>query len=555
MYCYGLTSVTIPSSVTSIGASAFARCTSLTSVKFEGTIASNKFHNDAFGQSDTPYVYIGDLRDKYLATGGGIGTYTRQSGGTTWTKQGGGVAPGGTYIITGSGTSFTATNGGVIVGTANKPIQDVINAIRTHAAGKDLTIQFGNGTTTLDIGEAGAYFNNSGGTWGAVTLTGKITSTSSKQSSGGTIYIGDSVSVTSAADITNTPSGKNGGTAFCNNSTVAVTISGGTITGTYAAVSNTGGGTLSITGGNVSTASGFPLINYSGTVNITGGTVSTTSGYSVVCYPTCTITVSGTAKVTSASANPTILIDHPDYTNGNVAGRLEIKGGTVENTGTGKAVYSYGTVSITGGTVSATSGIAVDNSGGKAFTISGGKVSATSGLGVIIGECAATISGGTVENTGSGKAVYSYGTVSITGGTVSATSGIAVDNWGALAISGGTVSATTGVAVRSYYNYKLTVSGTANITSARTNTDEGTIFLPKLDDVNTSQLEITGGRVENTSTTSGNAIRHDSKGTVSITGGTVSKAGDGNYAVYKGGTGTVTIGVGANIVGNRYGCN
>jgi len=47
-------------------------------VKFEGTIASGKFHTNAFYE-------LGDLRAKYLI--GGIGTYTRQNGSNTWTKQ------------------------------------------------------------------------------------------------------------------------------------------------------------------------------------------------------------------------------------------------------------------------------------------------------------------------------------------------------------------------------------------------------------------------------------------------------------------------------------
>jgi len=96
--CTGLTSVTIPDSVTSLGYSVFSSCrftsitipanvtsigsqffdflNNLTSVTFQGIITSSNFgyHN-----------YSGDLRDKYLA--GGIGTYTRASGGTVWTKQ------------------------------------------------------------------------------------------------------------------------------------------------------------------------------------------------------------------------------------------------------------------------------------------------------------------------------------------------------------------------------------------------------------------------------------------------------------------------------------
>jgi len=80
--CTNLTSVIIPNSVTSIGSNAFSGCTSLTSVTFQGTITANNFN------STTPFP--GDLRDTYLAYlagGGGIGTYTRTSGGTEWTKK------------------------------------------------------------------------------------------------------------------------------------------------------------------------------------------------------------------------------------------------------------------------------------------------------------------------------------------------------------------------------------------------------------------------------------------------------------------------------------
>jgi len=79
MLCSSLTSITIPNSVTSIKETAFYGYTSLTSVKFEGTITSSGFYSDAF---------LGDLRAKYLA--GGLGTYTTTapvSNTSVWTKQ------------------------------------------------------------------------------------------------------------------------------------------------------------------------------------------------------------------------------------------------------------------------------------------------------------------------------------------------------------------------------------------------------------------------------------------------------------------------------------
>ena len=507
--CAGLTSITILNNVTSIGVSAFSYCTSLTSVTFEGTIASNKLDTDAFGSSQGS---IGDLREKYLAGGPGIYTRPTTGRGGSWTRTGdapgGGVAPGGTYIITGSGASFTATNSGATIGTANKPIQDVIDAIRIHAAGKDLTIQFGNGTATLDIGEKNASINNNfGDTWGAVTLTGKITSRIEDQ---GTIYIRGSVSVTSTADIANTyPNGvaiyhySNGtlsitsGTvsasnmAVLNYSTGTVTISGGTVSAKNAVVNNNTG-VVTISGGTVSSdgtysgTPGYAVNNSFGALHITGGTIFSKSGFAVYGWLMGTITVSGTAKVTSASTNGTIFANATSGGGKEAIKVLEITGGTVENTGTGDAVYvGSSTVSITGGTVSATSGCAVN----------------------------------AAEVTVSGTA------------KVTSTSGCAVSAIG------------------------LTVSGTAQLTSANTDTAEGTIYIKGNRTTTATQLEITGGRVENTSTTTGNAIRNDSSGAVSITGGTVSKAGNGNYAVYNDGAGKVTIGPGATIVGRNYGVN
>jgi hypothetical protein len=65
-------SVSIPNSVTSIGGSAFFDCTSLATVTFEGTIPSNGFSDILYGG----YTLPGNLRAKYLASAGGIGTYT-----------------------------------------------------------------------------------------------------------------------------------------------------------------------------------------------------------------------------------------------------------------------------------------------------------------------------------------------------------------------------------------------------------------------------------------------------------------------------------------------
>jgi len=81
--CTSLTGVTIPNSVTGIGVGAFSGCNSLTGVTFQGTISSDNFSEGTYSYPTFP----GDLRDKYLASDGGPGTYRRFVGGLTWRKQ------------------------------------------------------------------------------------------------------------------------------------------------------------------------------------------------------------------------------------------------------------------------------------------------------------------------------------------------------------------------------------------------------------------------------------------------------------------------------------
>ena len=73
--CTGLTNITIPASVNQINSGAFMSCTNLTTVTFQGDNSTVTNNN----------TFDGDLRAKYQA--GGAGTYTRQAGGTVWTKQ------------------------------------------------------------------------------------------------------------------------------------------------------------------------------------------------------------------------------------------------------------------------------------------------------------------------------------------------------------------------------------------------------------------------------------------------------------------------------------
>jgi hypothetical protein len=84
--CTALASVTIPASVTSIGEWAFSSCTGLTSVTFGAGSNVTSFGDYAFPE-DTGGFGGDDLRTKYLAASPHAGTYTRASGGATWTKM------------------------------------------------------------------------------------------------------------------------------------------------------------------------------------------------------------------------------------------------------------------------------------------------------------------------------------------------------------------------------------------------------------------------------------------------------------------------------------
>jgi hypothetical protein len=104
----GISKVTIPASVDKISTAAFANCSNLTSVTFEGRVQS-------FGSAN---AFPGDLVAKHNA--GGAGTYTRSAGSNTWTKQGG-YTLSGTYTRS-DGTQITITESGQTVTiTGNYP--------------------------------------------------------------------------------------------------------------------------------------------------------------------------------------------------------------------------------------------------------------------------------------------------------------------------------------------------------------------------------------------------------------------------------------------------
>jgi hypothetical protein len=170
------------------------------------------------------------------------------------------------------------------------------------------------------------------------------------------------------------------------------------------------------------------------------------------------------------------------------------------------------------------------------------------------------MTGGTVEVTGVDATGIenSDGTVNISGGTVvkSAAGRAAVYNSigkdGVINISGGTIDGgkNSMSAVYSVTRGKVTVSGTAVITSANPAAEGGALWLGPNMYANEVRLEMTGGTVRNTSgAATGNAIRSDTFGLVNITGGTVSSP-KGN-AINNTGNSKVTLDPKVKIEGNK----
>jgi len=313
-------------------------------------------------------------------------------------------------------------------------------------------------------------------------------------------------------------------------------------------------GLLTISGGKVSATSGTAVNNSLGkTTIISGGEISATTGIAVINDSYSKINISGTAKITSANESlnrGTIYLHSEGPSTDDCC--LEITGGTIDNTAAGEKniIYNYspGEVKISGGTVElkGAGGVAINNANTGKITINGGTVAMNATTGTAINNQSTgtiNISNGSVTSKQGTINNKSTGTINISGGTVegtgtSASTVISNKDNGAINISGGTVKATKGKAIENFLKGKITISGTAKVTSAHVDVDFGTIYLSNPGTITNCFLEINGGIVENTATT-GNAIYNFSTGEVKISGGMIlAKEG---YAISNNGAGTANF--------------
>ena len=238
------------------------------------------------------------------------------------------------------------------------------------------------------------------------------------------------------------------------------------------------GGTVEISSGTID-ANYHAIKNHSGTTNISAGTITGNKGTGVEWSAVCNdadgiLNVSGGATIQGSN--------HQGISN---YGTCTIGGGTVKSGKASNAItnQSTGKVTITGGTISTTTGYAIKSLSTQtaAVAISGGTVTSSTTNGTISNEASGTVtlSGGTIENTNLNQGGVvptirntSTGKITINGATVK-TGGYGVYNTGAGAVelssgsigySGSTPKYMGNVGIYTTGTGKITMSG-GSITS------------------------------------------------------------------------------------------
>ena len=273
-------------------------------------------------------------------------------------------APPPPYIITGSSGAFTAAHEDGTTIAAGQPIQDLINAIRTDAAGRPVTIQFGSGDDVLNVGNVGTgiVFDNSGGTWGPITLRGSVT----RSGGDNPTFLLTNVSITSTINI-GVSAQNNGG--FRLEGSANLTITEGTLNSQESlngAVHHNSTGLLTISGGILSSSSLMGTIwleNVESRMIMSGGTVRSTTN-----------APNGTAIQVSSTLENAVIIS--GGTVGSMNGSsvhegeiTEFLGVAIRNMSTG-GVTIRGTALITSRAQSAGT-IRLNNTSGGTLTIEG----------------------------------------------------------------------------------------------------------------------------------------------------------------------------------------
>ena len=193
-----------------------------------------------------------------------------------------------------------------------------------------------------------------------ITGTGKLTG-----SGADTVTNAGTLTKTGTSTITNTETE----TYYAISNTGTATISAGSVSGSYRAISNSGTGKVTISGANV-TASSYSIYN-TGTVTtestpavkITAGTIESTSAASIYNNGKGLICLTG-GTVKQQSGSSAVV--------NNSTGTIEIAGATIEKTGTEFYAInnaSTGTIKVTSGNINNSISTAIYNKAGGTVTV------------------------------------------------------------------------------------------------------------------------------------------------------------------------------------------
>ena len=335
----------------------------------------------------------------------------------------------------------------------------------TLASGKTAILDLNGKTINMT-----AVLTNNGNL--TINGTGKIAASASRTiTNNGTLTAAGTVEINGTASTASTIA--NNGTLNVNGATVSST----NYKAIYNGESNAANAKVNILSGTVS-AKNYAIENYgtaTGTtapsLKITGGTIQSTGAVSVVNRSTGTVYISG-GTVTQGVANTTLYNDS--------TGIIQIAGGTIENTGTSYAIrnQSTGTINITSGSITATGSNAVYNYVTGTVNVSGGTISGTSGI-YNVAAGIVNVTGGSITGTAN-QGIRGYtGTVTVSGDSTTITGaahGIHVTT-GTATVTGGRISG----------GYGLYTSSTGTITVGA---DNGTVT--SVNNETSSEPRITG---------------------------------------------------------------
>ena len=282
----------------------------------------------------------------------------------------------GTNAVAANGDTITL-NGGAWVGggTLTVPAAATVTIEGTATSATWIAINIGAGATVVwqaDYTTTNNVQLDGSGTFDVAA--GSISSSATTSTTIGTSG-GSSVKIrVSGGTVETTANGSNAISA--SNSGNTITVTDGTVKATGGrAISSSAGAAVTVEGGNVTAMGGYAIYS-TGTVNMTGGTVSATTGVAIWAD---TVNVSGgTVKSTgydsraivSVAGSVTVFASGIVETTGGNSIAIVNENGTVNVSGNGKveakgvgdyAIYADGgTVTLTGGTVSATTGTAIE---------------------------------------------------------------------------------------------------------------------------------------------------------------------------------------------------